>query len=229
MVFATAFHDSGYRDWEGSPPINLTKGRPYGHRESIPSFEEYELQAYCRNIDWIRARDPYAGLLVSMHRTGLWQNRYQTFTSPAGKIRERSSAVKLVMNDLENKQQQEKNALGKGDARCNHELWFNYRMLQVFDILSLYFCCDGYQNGSLKEDLVAPVPLSYDSKEEVDLRLIPNRSSSIRLDPYPFDISPLTVSVRARKIPAGTYESEEEGKAAYFKAPRLTLNFNLMR
>ncbi len=53
MVFATTHHDSGYRDWEGCPPINLEKGRPYGHREDPPSFEQVELDAYVRNIEWV--------------------------------------------------------------------------------------------------------------------------------------------------------------------------------
>jgi len=57
MVFATTFHDSGYREWEGSPPINPAKGRPYAHREAIPSFEHIELSAYSDNVEWLRARD----------------------------------------------------------------------------------------------------------------------------------------------------------------------------
>lgn len=227
MVFGTVYHDSGYRDWEGNPPVNLAKGRPYGHRETVPSFEEYELSAYICIIDWIRERDPYGGLLVSMHRTGLWQNRYQTFTSPKGKLRERSAAVKAVMRDLEARQQEEKRSLARGYAKFDEELWFNYRMLQVFDILSLYCCCDGYADDKLKEDLVAPVPVRYDSKEEADLRIIPTGPSSVKFEPYPFNISPLTVSVRARKIAPGSYASEEEGREAYFKAPRLLLNFEL--
>src|SRR5207244_134699 len=93
MVFATTFHDSGYREFEGNPPINVQKGRPYAHREEVPSFEAIELQAYARNVDWVRSHDPYAGLLVSMHRTGLWQNRYNVFTQPSMRLRERSPNV----------------------------------------------------------------------------------------------------------------------------------------
>ena len=36
MVFATTYHDSGYREWEGTPPMNVEKGRPYAHREDVP-------------------------------------------------------------------------------------------------------------------------------------------------------------------------------------------------
>ena len=48
MVFATTYHDSGYREWEGNPPIHLAKGRPYAHRETIPSFEPVELAGLCK-------------------------------------------------------------------------------------------------------------------------------------------------------------------------------------
>ena len=75
MVFATTYHDSGYREWEGLPRMNVEKGRPFGHRERIPGFEATELQAYRRNVEWIRGHDLYAGVLVSMHRTGLWRGR----------------------------------------------------------------------------------------------------------------------------------------------------------
>jgi hypothetical protein len=110
MVFATTYHDSGYRDWEGNPPVNAAKGRPYAHREEIPSFEPVELRAYARNVEWVSSQDRYAGLLVSMHRTGLWQNRYDTFTSPKGRLRERSPEIKAVKQQLETNQQEEKNS-----------------------------------------------------------------------------------------------------------------------
>ncbi|MGH7772218.1 MAG: DUF3891 family protein [Candidatus Binatia bacterium] len=227
MVFATTYHDSGYREWEGDPPMNVEKGRPYGHRESPPGFEEVELEAYVKNTQWVRSHDPYAGLLVSMHRTGLWQNRYNTFTSPKGRLRERSPEVKAVMRELEASQEEEKKSLGKANPKFSEELWFNYRLLQVYDLLSLYFCCDGHAEDAFKEDLIAPVPVGYDVKEEVELRIIPKGASSVRFEPYPFDISPLKVSVRARIIPPGSFRSEKECSEAYHKAPRQLLSFEI--
>ena len=229
MVFATTYHDSGYREWEGNPPMNVEKGRPYGHRENIPEFEPVELKAYVKNVEWVRSRDRYAGLLVSMHRTGLWQNRYNTFTTPKGRIRERSVEVKAVLRELEAGQDEEKKALGGGDTRFDRDLWFNFRMLQIYDLLSLYFCCDGYAEDGFKEDLIAPVPLAYDSKEEVDLRIIPTGANSVRMDPYPFDLSPLKVSVRARVIQPARFGAEEECREAYHKAPRCLLTFEIAK
>ena len=228
MVFATTYHDSGYREWEGNPPMNVAKGRPYAHREEIPSFEPVELRAYARNVDWLSSQDPYAGLLVSMHRTGLWQNRYQTFTSPKGRLRERSPEVKAAMQQLEAKQQEEKKSLGLGNPTFENDLWFNYRALQIYYLLSLYFCCDGYADDDhFKEERLAPIRLSYDSPAEVELRIVPAGVRSVRMEPYPFDIGPLTVSARARIIPPGTYASEEACLEAYHRASRKLLSFEI--
>jgi hypothetical protein len=228
MVFATTYHDSGYREWEGNPPMNLAKGRPYAHREEIPGFERVELQAYAKNVEWIRSQDPYAALLVSMHRTGLWQNRYQTFTSPKGRLRERSAEIKATMKEMEAKQQQEKSSLGGGNSNFEKDLWVNYRALQIYDLLSLYFCCDGYdEDDRLKEDILAPIRLGYDSSAEVELRIGPTGARSVKMEPYPFDISPLTVAVRARRVPPGQYPTEEACREAYHKAPRQLLTFEI--
>jgi hypothetical protein len=229
MVFATTFHDSGYREFEGNPPINTAKGRPYAHREDVPGFEATELAAYSRNADWVGSHDPYAGLIVSMHRTGLWHNRYNVFTEPAGRLRERSPEVQAVKKDLEAKQEKTKQTLAAKSPGFEDELAYNYRALQIYDLLSLYFCCDGYATeDTFKEYKIAPVRVAYDSNETVELRVVPN-GNCVRFDPYPFDISPLQVSVRARVIKPATGQSEEAGLEAYQKAPRQIINFQITR
>jgi hypothetical protein len=230
MVVATTYHDSGYREWEGDPPMNIEKGRPYAHRETIPSFESFELAAYRRNVQWLKSHDPYAALLVSMHRTGLWQNRYNAFTNPPGRIRERSPAVQAAKREMESAQEEAKRSLGKGDAKFSDQLWFNFRMLQIYDLLSLYFCCDGYSaDDRLKEDTIAPVPVAYDSKEELTLRIVPTGEKSVKMVPYPFDVSPLKLSVRARILPQASSASAAECSEAYHKASRFYLSFEISR
>jgi hypothetical protein len=230
LVFAAAYHDSGYREWEGKPPMNVEKGRPYAFREQIPSFESIELQAYKRNVDWVSAGDAYAGLLVSMHRTGLWQNRYNVLTEPVMKVRERSPAVQAVKKDLEAEQQQYKKELGAGKPGFERELWHNYRILQVFDLLSLYFCCDGYATEeSFKEYKIAPVPVTYDSEDGVTLTILPNGTGSVRMDPYPFDVSPLRATVRARLVSLTKVKSEKACAEAYHKASRYLVRFDIAR
>jgi hypothetical protein len=230
MVFATTFHDSGYREFEGNPPINAAKGRPYAHREEVPSFEATELAAYGRNVDWVRSHDPYAGLLVSMHRTGLWHNRYNVFTEPSMRLRERSAEVQQAKKALEAKQEELKKELAAQRPGLANELEYNYRALQIFDLLSLYFCCDGYATEEdFKEYKIAPVRVSYESDETVTLRLLPNGANSVRFDPYPFDISPIKIAVRARIMTLEGGKSEGAGLEAYQKAPRQLLTFEMSR
>jgi hypothetical protein len=228
MVFATLHHDSGYREWESVPPINLAERRPYGHREDPPSFEETELRAYVTNIDWVKAHDPYAALIVSMHRTGLWQNRYDTL-GPAKRKSERSQETRAILKSLESRQQDEKKLLGNGEPGFERRLWFNYKSLQVYDVLSLYFCCNGYEGERLKEERIGPVPVAYDTEEQATLRIAPISETAVQIAPYPFDSSPLKISVRARTLRKRDFRSEEECREAYFKAQRALLHFELTR
>lgn len=228
MVFATTYHDSGYREWEGKPPMNVGKGRPYAHREDIPSFEEVELNAYAKNVDWLISQDPYAGLLVSMHRTGLWHNRYNIFTEPAGRLRERSQAVQDAKKELETKQQEIKRQIAIHRTGFENELAYNYMVLQIFDLLSLYFCCDGYASDTdFKEYAIAPVRVSYDSNQTVRLTIKPNGAGSVTMDPYPFDVSPVTFSARARIVAPPKEKSEAACVDAYHKAARKLLIFEV--
>jgi hypothetical protein len=230
MVFATTYHDSGYREWEGNPPMNVEKGRPYAHREEIPEFEAVELKAYARNVEWVSAHDPYAGLIVSMHRTGLWHNRYNVFTQPSMRPRERSLEVQAAKKELEGKQEVAKKSLAAAKPGFEDELSFNYRVLQIYDLLSLYFCCDGYATeDQFKEYAIAPIRIAYDSDEQVELRIIPNGPGAVKIAPYPFDVSPLRVSARARIMPALKARSEQICVDAYHKAPRQLLSFEISR
>lgn len=228
MVFATTFHDSGYREFEGNPPMNVAKGRPYGHREEVPNFETVELAAYAKNVDWVSSQDPYAGLIVSMHRTGLWQNRYNVFTEPSMRARERSQAVVDAKRELEAKQEDTKKRLRAGNTGFENELAYNYMALQVFDLLSLYFCCDGYaEDDQFRAYAITPVRVSYDGAETVKFTIRRSAAGAVICDPYPFDVNPLKVSARARLISAPRERSEAACIAAYHKAPRQLLTFEL--
>jgi hypothetical protein len=228
MVFATTYHDSGYREWEGNPPMNVAKGRPYAHREDIPAFEEVELQAYTKNVDWLGTQDPYAALLVSMHRTGLWHNRYNIFTEPAGRLRERSDAVKNAKKAMEANQEVVKQTLAAKHSGFANELAYNYMVLQIFDLLSLYFCCDGYAaDDQFKEYAIAPVRVSYDNDETVRLTIRPNGAGAVVIDPYPFDVSPVKFSARARVVAPPEEKSEAACVEAYSKADRQMITFEV--
>ena len=145
------------------------------------------------------------------------------------RFRERSAEIQAAKKELEARQEEAKKNLGAGSPGFEDELAYNYRTLQIFDLLSLYFCCDGYTSDDhFKEYTIAPVRVAYDSPEQVQLRVVPN-GNGVRFDPYPFDISPLQVSVRARLVSRPANKSEDAGLEAYQKAPRQILQFQITR
>ena len=229
MVFGTSHHDDGYREWERLPPINSEKGRPAALGE--PLGYPGQLDCYVRNIDWVHSHDPYAGLIVSMHRTGLWQQRYETIQSSTRAYigaKAISSEVAVITERLEAAQKEHRKSLGNGDATFERELWTNYRNLQLYDLLSIYFCCEGWTEGSLNEHTIGPVPVSYETNDEATFNITPLDSGKLKIDPFPFDAAPFAVTVRGREMAPMVGASDEEIREAYHKAPRTMLEYTFV-
>jgi carbon monoxide dehydrogenase subunit G len=73
VVRAAVFHDYGWLRYETAPLLNPATERPYQFLELPFSQEQTDAYQWC--IDWLTDIDPLSGLIVSMHRTGLWKNR----------------------------------------------------------------------------------------------------------------------------------------------------------
>ena len=229
MVFGTIYHDSQFRPVEAELAIHPERGRPYGHRELGPAPERWE--ALRANLAWLGERDPYAGLVVSMHHTGLSQGRYGSIKSgrSGGAARPMRPDVKVEIDALEAAQREQMQGLGLGAGAGKDTLWINYRYLQVFDLLSLYFCCDGYRDGELVEETLDPVPLGYGDAGEVELRLIPLGGNRVRVSPYPFDVSPLRIAVTGRMMAPRPGAPDRECQHAYWVGERTPLSWELVR
>ena len=83
VVRAATFHDYGWLRYETSPLVAPQSGEPYAFLQ-VP-MTNTQLGSYQWALDWMADIDPYSGLIVSMHRTGLWKGRYQTIKHPAGR------------------------------------------------------------------------------------------------------------------------------------------------
>jgi hypothetical protein len=227
MVFGTIYHDSGHREMEADLPIDVERGIPYGMRRTPPGLSRGNADA--ENCQWMRKHDPYASLVASMHRSGLRKRRYDTVrmrwadrdevvAPPAG---EAPLGMDAAFGDFEDWQREVADELHvEGGTR--DLLWHNYRALQVFDLLSLYLCCDGYANGRMREASLERVPVAVGSDKLAELRLQPTGPSSLRIDPFPFD-APLQLAVMAHCVAEQPDVTEPEGREAYYKAPRQAL------
>jgi hypothetical protein len=210
-VRAAMFHDRGWIAYETSPRLNKDTGKTPNYRD-VPN-DSQQLAAFEWAGEWLSRIDAYAGLLISKHRTGLWQSRYGVMRQPPpiqrGKL---SDGVEAFISRSEARQREAAQGLDPVEVAKN------YHLLQVWDLLSLYIC----SQERLKQDVIEPVPTGYSDPDGVRLAMTPVDATTIQLDPYPFDQPSLTASVVHRRLRKTTFRDENELRAAYFgTAPQI--------
>ena len=77
---AAAFHDFGWLRYETAPHFDPETGETPPFYRAPGGTRQLDSYQWC--IDGLLADDPYAGLLVGMHRTGLWRGRYGALSHP---------------------------------------------------------------------------------------------------------------------------------------------------
>ena len=219
VVRAATFHDFGWLRYETSPLVNPESGEPYPFLQ-LPMTPQ-QLAAYQWSLDWMADIDPYSGLIVSMHRTGLWKGRYGTIKHPAGRynLTKLSPDVQALIAHNEAWQEGQRATL---DAKG---VWTNYRLMQVWDLLGLYFGCQ-----EPCADYAEPVPTGYaDADDEgVRLTMTPAGERRVAFDPYPFDVRPCRVQLAYRTVARSSYEDVESFRKAWFQAEVGLLEFELI-
>ena len=219
VVRAATFHDYGWLRYETSPLINPESGEPYPFLQ-VPMTPQ-QLGSYQWSLDWMADIDSYSGLVISMHRTGLWQGRYGTIKYPAGRynLAKRTPEVQALIAHNEAWQEKQRATL---DAKG---VWTNYRLLQVWDLLGLYFCCQ-----EPYEDYIEPVPVSYAGPDDEGMRLTlkPVGPGKVAFDPYPFDVRPCRAQLSYKTVPRSSYEDVESFRKAWFQADVGLFEFELV-
>jgi hypothetical protein len=219
---AAAMHDDGWRQPDSIPLFNDLERRPL-HFLEIGMSEHAKL--YGQGVDEVYAADAYAGLLVSMHWTGLYRSRWGM---QSGRV---VFGDNVQLDDVVLSEEQRwidvKRGLLRDQRRSDleHSLWYNYELLQAWDLISLYAClCDTLPgDGPIKQVVetvksldhepgvrtVGSVPTSVDG-ERVELALNAVDKGIAVVDPYPFDVPELRVTVAARVIPDRRYDDLDD-------------------
>lgn len=207
MLRAAQYHDGGWLRYETNPYFDTVTGKTPSFRQ-VPN-DAPQLAAYQWAIDMLTEVDSYTGLIVSKHRTGLWQSRYSAIAQPsAGPPRKLSSEIEDFIARNEARQ----HVITAGLDR--HEVAVNYNLLQVWDLLSLYIC----SHEQHKDHIIEPAPTAYATTGGVPLTLTPRSPTTIAIDPFPFDEVPLETAVVYRALPPTALHDAEAFKAAYFGA-----------
>jgi hypothetical protein len=216
---ATAFHDFGYLRYETAPYYDAQTGNTPNFRNVLTDAQR--LEEYQWNVDWLLGLDPYASMLANMHRTGLWRGRYGAIAHPTHAIRTQKPEVDSFVE----KNEAQRAATIAARAWDLQQLRVNYRLLQVWDLLSLYFSC-----APPVQDYIEPVPTSYRDADGAGVRLSlnPIGKATIAIDPYPFDVDELRVQLCGRRTKVATFENRDAFVKAYFQAPLELLEWTLV-
>jgi hypothetical protein len=216
-VRAAQYHDTGWFRYETDPRFDPATGTTPTYQQ-VPN-DAAQLAAYQWAVDMLADVDAYTGILVSKHRTGLWQSRYNVMTSPPpGPPRTHNPAVQEFISRNEAWQ---RSATASFDAQ---QLATNYNLLQVWDLMSLYIC----SNEQLKDCTIAPVPTAYSGGEAVAIKLVPSSNTRISAAPYPFDTPSLEASVVFRQLRRDDLRDRDSFQAAYFAARPQVANFTFV-
>jgi len=216
VVRAAIFHDAGWYRYQTSPRYDVATGKTPNFMQVPP--DRTQLDAFQWAVDWLTDIDPYAGLLISKHRTGLWRGRYGAITHPAHPFPPSlGPMVEAFIAENEARQNAQERGLDPTEP------WVNYQLLQFWDLLSLYFCVrPPYQQ------FVEPVPNRYREGEGARLSLMPLGDGRVTIDPYPFDLPSLPISIPCRRLPTTQFADEAAFRAAYFQALPQLMRFELV-
>jgi hypothetical protein len=199
FLYVCRWHDKGWQDLDDNPPLNPDSGLPYNLVETpLPVI----LLTSARSPEHNEARHPYCGLIDSMHIWGLYNGRYGMSDKVLIEmIPDAHRVLAEAMLDNEYQRQQRLKAVLAEDPCCaawveDGALFANYKILQFFDTLALYFNCS---HASAREQAVYDnVPLNSESDTSITIR--PLDGDSYSLEPYPFRESAMEVSFQGRYL-----------------------------
>jgi hypothetical protein len=192
-------HDVGWRELDANAPANPDTGLPY-HLVETPF--EWIVQTSSRSPEWNSEHHPYGGLLSSMHSWGLYNGRYgmsEMVLLDTLAEENRESADRML--EGERARQEALKARLADDPETApwieaEHLFQNYKQLQFFDTLALYFNCTA--EGSRKPATFSHVPRTRSDDTDVSIR--PVGECVYALTPFPFGGDEIEVGFTGRYL-----------------------------
>lgn len=218
MLFVVDHHDEGWVEFDARPRVDPATGLPY-HLTATP--RDIAIQTGDRSADFNEAHHPYCGLLSSMHIWGLYNGRYGYSDQVLlGMVPAEWRPRYDAMLDAQlARQARLKETLSHDPVTAGWideaHLFQNYKQLQFFDTLSLYFHCT--HDGARGDAAFTHVPRSAD--EDVTVAVARVEPGVYSFDPYPWREDRLVVTFGGRYLAPGTGTgTEAESGAAMMRA-----------
>ena len=223
MVVLAAEHDHAWSGEDNQPSFNSENNRPHDYI-TLP----YDLHTaiYQKGTRDTALHDSYAGLLLSMHGLGIYNQRFGT---DAGQVRpmrndyERTVIEKYV-NEEEHFQEQLKQHFatieGYESFMDESHIWTNYLLMQIWDRLGLLLC--KRQESSF---VLEPVPMHYGSSDKAAIQFEWEGDGVFQVDPYPFSKDEMVLHFKGRLLPDCEYASQADYHDHYYGAERVPVSY----
>jgi hypothetical protein len=191
VVYAIGHHDRGWDEFDAHPVLDEKSGFPRGLGTApIPGG----LETTRRSPNFNEARHAYCGLLSSMHCWGLYNARLgvsEFRTQKGGSVSipvapPQADATKAVLKAELARQERIKAKLAANASTApwveDKRLMQNYKLLQFFDTLALYF---NLRHASEREaETFVHVPRSPDA--DANVTVTPVGRDTYAVAPFPF-------------------------------------------
>lgn len=235
MAFVVGHHDRGWDAADAVPHLDSKTGMPcgLGTARAPEAIETNRLSP-----DFNEAYHPYCGLLSSMHSWGLYNARYgfsEFRVRPGGSASvpvddDTATETGAMLTYELDRQARLRGSLAADEATRGwieeKHLAQNYKQLQFFDTLALYF--NLRHESARGEEIYVHVPMSEDEDATVTLR--PEGDGAYSLDPFPFAGNVLEATCHGRYLaPIAQAEAPEDLGASLRALPTDAQVHRLMR
>ena len=226
LTYIVAHHDEGWESVDTLREQSPETGLPH-HLTQTPL--PYLVNTSKASPEFNEAHHAFCGLLSSMHTYGLFNGRYGM--SDFIFIDKISDDAKQDVTDMLNAELERQDRLKK-ELSANEEsaawveedaLMNNYKLLQFFDTLSLYFHMTHAEGRGEAKFLHVPDGNGTDHT----LTINPTGDGAYALTPFPFAGDSLEISVEGRHLtsqPQGT-----DFKAIFDDTPKETQTYKLVK
>lgn len=185
MVYVVSHHDEGWAAFDRDPSTDESTGLPHN---LIETPAEHITRTSRLSPDFNERHHPYCGLISSMHSWGLYNGRYglsSLVLINSIPPRDRHWADAMLEREL-SRQQRLRAELGNDpESKAwldEGHVFQNYKQLQFFDTLALYF--NRIHPSARGEQTFEHVPV--DGQRDVTISIRPRAPDVYELSPYPF-------------------------------------------
>ena len=235
MVYVVSHHDYGWDEFDGAPMLDDRTGLPCGVGNApVPGGTDTGR----RSAEINEARHLYCGLISSMHSWGLYHARYgysEFRTRPGGSTSipvgpgDREEVDRMLSGEIARQERiRETLAADPETAPWVEEAHIvqNYKQLQFFDTLALYFNLRHETDRGVETFTCVP----RDAAADAEVTVTPKGGGVYALDPFPFAGDRLETACSGRYLAACDGGAAPEDLAATLAGlPTETQTYTLVK